>query len=149
MRILMVCLGNICRSPMAQAIMESLVREKGLDWIIDSAGTNGLHDGESPDVRAIEEIKRRGLKIGQQRSRKIQKSDGENFDLILTMDYYILNECKKIFANKPHLKIECIMNFVSPSEVVEDPYYDGSFDKAFDKIESGCRAILHRYLKHY
>ena len=56
----MVCLGNICRSPMAQAIMESLVREKGLDWIIDSAGTNGLHDGESPDVRAIEEIKRRG-----------------------------------------------------------------------------------------
>ena len=95
----MVCLGNICRSPMAQAIMESLVREKGLDWIIDSAGTNGLHDGESPDVRAIEEIKRRGLKIGQQRSRKIQKSDGEKFDLFLTMDYYILKKNQKLMIH--------------------------------------------------
>ena len=62
----MVCLGNICRSPMAQGIMEALIREKGLDWVVDSAGTNGFHDGETPDSRAIRESMTRGISIKNQ-----------------------------------------------------------------------------------
>ena len=141
----MVCLGNICRSPMAQGIMEKLVKDRGLDWVIDSAGTNGMHNGESPDKRAIEEARNRGIDISQQRSRKIRKSDLEYFDIIFSMDNRVLKECFKVFGDRSDKNIKCIMSFVNSNEEVEDPYYDGSFKKAFDKIEAGCQAMISQF----
>ncbi|MEY3421046.1 MAG: hypothetical protein RIR48_1335, partial [Bacteroidota bacterium] len=86
MKILMVCLGNICRSPIAQGILEKKISEKNLDWYVDSAGTSGWHDGEPPDARAISAAHRQGTDISTQVSRKITPHDIRHFDLILAMD---------------------------------------------------------------
>lgn len=86
MKILMVCLGNICRSPIAHGIMEAKVKSKGLDWQVDSVGTSGWHDGEQPDRRAISTAKKHGIDISHQRSRRITRQDIQAFDVILTMD---------------------------------------------------------------
>ncbi|MDO8993087.1 MAG: low molecular weight protein-tyrosine-phosphatase, partial [Daejeonella sp.] len=87
MKILMVCLGNICRSPLAHGILEHLVRQKGLNWEIDSAGTGGWHVGQQPDSRSIAIAKKYGLDISGQSCRKFDTSDFERFDQILVMDY--------------------------------------------------------------
>ena len=82
MKLLFVCLGNICRSPLAEGILKKHAQEKGLDWEIDSAGTSGWHVGELPDRRSIATAKQYGIDITDQRSRQFQKADFENFDLI-------------------------------------------------------------------
>lgn len=81
-KILMVCLGNICRSPLAHGILESKIKKYNLDWIVDSAGTSGWHDGEPPDLRAIKVAKSYGISIDRQISRKITKQDFETYDQI-------------------------------------------------------------------
>lgn len=91
----MVCLGNICRSPLAHGILEKLIIENQLSWTVDSCGTNGLHDGESPDPRSIREAKLHDLDISKQISRRITNDDFIHFDLILVMDqmnYFTVNK---------------------------------------------------------
>ncbi|MBK6701721.1 MAG: low molecular weight phosphotyrosine protein phosphatase [Saprospiraceae bacterium] len=150
MKILMVCLGNICRSPMAQGIMEALIREKGLDWVVDSAGTNGFHDGETPDPRAIRESMTRGISIKHQISRKIKLHDFEYFDLILTMDLSNRNYCLSLVSD-PKLKdkIQLIMDYAQDTNFnfVPDPYYDNRFDLAFDLIEKACHGVIAKFNK--
>src|SRR5690606_38658263 len=100
MKILMVCLGNICRSPMAEGIMRHLVEEKGLDWEIDSAGTGGWHIGEAPDPRAIATAKKHGIDISRLQARKFTYRDFGNFDHIFAMD-----DRKSTRLNSSHVKI--------------------------------------------
>ncbi len=83
MKILMVCLGNICRSPLAEGIMKQKIQKHNLDWQVDSAGTISYHEGETPDLRSIEVAQKHGLDITGQRSRPLQLADFNNFDLIL------------------------------------------------------------------
>lgn len=148
MRILMVCLGNICRSPMAQGVMEHLVACEQLQWTVDSAGTNGYHDGEAPDPRAIRATQFRGIHIESQVSRKISSSDLDDFDIILAMDRsnlsYLLSMCKSEQQTK---KIRLLMEFAhfGLSDQVPDPYYDNRFDLALDLIESACKGFVNEY----
>ena len=86
MKILMVCLGNICRSPMAHGLLQHKVQKLGLKWMVDSAGTSDWHQGELPDARAIACMKRHGIDITYQRSRPVIDEDLEDFDLIYVMD---------------------------------------------------------------
>ena len=86
MKILMVCLGNICRSPLAEGIMRAKIEEAGLDWEVDSAGTSRFHAGEQPDKRSIQVAKKYGIDISQQRSRQFRGWDFEFFDRIYVMD---------------------------------------------------------------
>jgi protein-tyrosine phosphatase len=82
----MVCLGNICRSPLAEGVMQHLANKHGLDWRVDSAGTGGWHVGEGPDRRSVRAAQNNGIDISQQICRKFRKSDFDEFDLIFVMD---------------------------------------------------------------
>ncbi|MBK8056150.1 MAG: low molecular weight phosphotyrosine protein phosphatase [Saprospiraceae bacterium] len=149
MKILMVCLGNICRSPMAQGILERKISEKKLDWQVDSAGTSGWHDGAPPDTRAIFAARRKGTDISRQISRKISLQDITNFDVILAMDSSnygdILQLCKD--QNQKE-KVHLVRNFESPGRntAVPDPYYDGRFDEVYDILDKSLDKFVETML---
>ena len=147
MKVLMVCLGNICRSPLAEGILKVKAKEKGLDWEVDSAGTSGWHVGELPDRRSIAVAKQNGIDIMDQRSRQVHPSDFENYDLILAMDASNYNELKKQATTEQTQKIKMILNYSYPNENrrVPDPYYEGGFELVFQLLEQACGKIIEEY----
>ncbi|MBK9109063.1 MAG: low molecular weight phosphotyrosine protein phosphatase [Saprospiraceae bacterium] len=150
MKILMVCLGNICRSPMAQGVLENLAQLHHLSWEIDSAGTNGYHNGEHPDPRAIRAAQKRGIDISRQISRQIKMADLDYFDWILAMDDHNLSYLKSMCCtNEQRGKIKLLMEFAqdAPQMFVPDPYNDHRFDDALDLIELAGKAILANFTK--
>ena len=140
MKILMVCLGNICRSPLAHGIMEHLVKEKGLGWEIDSAGTGDWHVGEPPDGRSIAIAKQYGIDISNQCCRTFDVSDFDRFDRIFVMDKMNLRDVLgKARDEEDRKKVRLLLD----KEVVPDPYYeDDQFDAVFRMIEKGCNKII-------
>lgn len=146
MKILMVCLGNICRSPLAQGIMEEIIASRKLDWTVDSAGTSGWHNGEQPDVRAMAVAKRHGIDISGQRSRKMTSKDLTVFDIILTMDSQNYNDVLQIYANsETRHKVHLIRNLSEPNKnlAVPDPYYDGRFEDVFLLLQKTMEDVVH------
>lgn len=147
MRILFVCLGNICRSPMAEGIMRQLSRDRGIALELDSAGTGGWHAGEAPDRRAQAAMRRRGMDISDLRARQVKAQDFDRFDLILAMDADNLSELRRI-APSPGLaaKASRIMDHTQERELrdVPDPYYGGDegFDAVGDMLTIACNRIL-------
>lgn len=143
-KILMVCLGNICRSPLAEGILQSKLP---IDFFkVSSAGTAGHHVGELPDVRSIEVAKKYGINITKQRSRKFIKSDFKEFDLIFTMDQSNYNDVVSMTDDyKDIQKVKMILNELYPSENknVPDPYYGGKqgFENVYKMLEESCEII--------
>ena len=139
----MVCLGNICRSPMAQGILEHVVAQHDQDWHIDSAGTSGWHNGELPDSRAIHTCKAHGIDITNQRSRKLRVDDFQEFDLILAMDESNLENIHSVAAKTEHsCRIEPIVSFAGLGDrEVPDPYFDGRFEEVYDLLWDACAKI--------
>jgi protein-tyrosine phosphatase len=150
MRILMVCLGNICRSPMAEGILKSKVQQRGLDWEVDSAGTGSWHIGERPDPRSIAEAGRNGIDITAQRARQFSSADFDAFDLILAMDQANYQDILRLAGNGAHKeKVAMIMNFAQPGKglSVPDPYWDDDgFNQVFTMLEEACERIIEEYL---
>ncbi len=144
MKVLMVCLGNICRSPLAHGILESMIEKRGLHWSVDSCGTSGFHDGELPDVRSIEVAKLNGLDITNQRSRKLTREDTQKFDLLIAMDQSNYNDIKRVASKDNHSKIKMLLNYSYPGEnrKVPDPYYEGGFDRVYELIDRACKALV-------
>jgi protein-tyrosine phosphatase len=150
-RILFVCLGNICRSPSAEAAMRRLVAERGLgdEVELDSAGTGGWHVGEPPDPRAAEAARRRGIELDG-RARKLRSEDFERFDLILAMDGSNLHELKRLAPDEPaRAKVRLLREFDPASAAqrnldVPDPYYGGpgGFDEVLDLLQAACAGLL-------
>ena len=148
-KILMVCLGNICRSPLAEGIMRSKLSE---DFIVDSAGTGGWHAGELPDKRSIATAKNRGLDITNQRARQFKRSDFEIFDHIFVMDN---SNYKDVLALAPNeelkSKVKLILNEIFPNENVDvpDPYYGGQdgFENVFDMLDQACEQIARKLMR--
>ncbi len=141
----MVCLGNICRSPLAQGILEDKVRALGLDWTVDSAGTSGYHNGHGPDQRSIDKAMEYGIDITNQRSRKMVVADLDEFDLILTMDTSNYQDVRAKAKDKSQRdKIKLILNYVYPERnmIVPDPYYDGSFQKVYDLLDAALDELI-------
>ena len=142
-KILMVCLGNICRSPLAEGIMRAKLSK---DFIVDSAGTDGWHAGELPDKRSISTAKNRGLDITSQRARQFKISDFNTFDYIYVMDN---SNYKDVMALAPNeevkSKVKLILNELFPNENVDvpDPYYGGQdgFENVFDMLSEACDVI--------
>lgn len=147
MKILMVCLGNICRSPLAHGIMENLVKEKGLDWEVDSAGTGDWHVGQAPDRRSIAIARKYGLDISEQCCRQFTIQDFDDYDRIFVMDRMNLRDVLNLSRDEEdRAKIRLLLD----KEEVPDPYYeDSQFDPVFRMIENGCRAILEKELKAF
>lgn len=136
----MVCMGNICRSPLAHGIMDHLVKELGLNWDIDSAGTGNWHVGELPDSRAIAVAKKYGIDISGQCCRQFHVEDFDKYDSIYVMDYNNLNDviglAKKAEDRK---KVKLLLG----EAIVPDPYYDDTkFESVFKMIEQGCKEIF-------
>lgn len=149
-KILMVCLGNICRSPLAEGILQSkLPSDK---FIVDSAGTGGWHAGEKPDKRSIETAKNRGLNISNQRARQFKISDFDTFDYIYVMD---MSNYKNVLALSQNdlqkQKVKLILNELFPNENVEvpDPYYGGQdgFEQVYNMLDKACDVIAEKLKK--
>jgi protein-tyrosine phosphatase len=140
MKLLMVCLGNICRSPLAEGIMQHLVDEQGLDWQIDSAGTGGWHVGEGPDRRSVRTARHHGIDISKQVCRQFSKRDFSNFDHIYVMDKFNLSD---VLAMAPDEQAADKVKLLLGNREVPDPYYDEDmFEPVFELIEIGCKGII-------
>lgn len=147
-KVMFVCMGNICRSPTAHGVFRQLVEESGYahDIYIESSGTHAYHVGESPDRRAQQTARSRGLDLSDLRAQKVRSEDFENFDYILAMDYdnhsILDSQCPQAHKPKLHMFLEFAQG-VSETEV-PDPYYGGAsgFDHVFDLVENGSRGLL-------
>jgi len=132
--VLFVCLGNICRSPLAEGIAKQIVSERGLDVLIDSAGTGNWHSGETPCENSIVIAKSRGVDISQQHARQITEEDASIFDLVIALDQSNYNDLKKLGIKKLHKLGE----FGANNDDIPDPYffpgYEG-FEKVYEMIE--------------
>lgn len=139
----MVCLGNICRSPLAEGIMQYLADKQGLDWHIDSAGTGGWHVGEGPDRRSVRTARNHGIDISKQVCRQFRRHDFNVFDLILVMDRYNLSDVQNM---APDEEAAAKVKLLLGDREVPDPYYDDSqFEPVFELIEQGCREFIKQY----
>ncbi|MBC7885874.1 MAG: low molecular weight phosphotyrosine protein phosphatase [Saprospiraceae bacterium] len=148
MKILMVCLGNICRSPMAQGILESKLKEQGLDWEVDSAGTSGWHDGEAPDKRSVKVCRNRNIDISGQICRKITKDDLDYYDVILAMDSSNYQDITQLCTTDiQKSKVRLIMNFKYHNRniAVPDPYYDDRFSEVFELLDDVTGHLIQHY----
>ncbi|WP_144394315.1 low molecular weight protein-tyrosine-phosphatase [Pleionea sediminis] len=152
-KVLFVCLGNICRSPTAEGVFRQRVDENGLadDIEIESAGTSGYHAGEFPDTRAISAAHRRGYDISSITSRQVSMSDYEEFDYILAMDRSNLSYLIDSAPNHHESKIQLFLEFANGfrEKEVPDPYYGGDkgFDHVIDLIESAADGLLNHLLE--
>ena len=148
MKVLMVCLGNICRSPMAEGILKREIENQQLPWQVDSAGTSSWHSGELPDSRSIEVCRDNGIDITDQRSRQIVKSDLDEFDLIIAMDSLNFSNIKALASSSNEHKIKLLLNYAHPGEnrAVPDPYYSGGFPFVFNMIQEAVLALIKEYL---
>ena len=143
MRILMVCLGNICRSPLAEGILKQ--KTKHLNLTIDSAGTAGYHIGKSPDPRAVAIAKKHDINISKLKARQFSRIDFENFDTIYVMDINNFSHLISLSSNaQERNKIRLILNELDPKnhDSVPDPYYDDNgFKKVYNMLNEACEKI--------
>ena len=147
-RVLMVCMGNICRSPTAEGVLRHKLREAGLGDIVevDSAGTHSYHVGEPPDRRSARHAQRRGYDLSALRARKVSDADFEKFDLILAMDWENLSLLEDQCPPQHRAKLRRLTEFAQrhASPVVPDPYYSGAdgFEAVLDLVEDACDGVV-------
>ena len=149
MRILFVCMGNICRSPTAEGVMRSLLREAGLEDRIevDSAGTGGWHAGDPPDARAAEAARARGIALDGA-ARQVRPSDFADFDLIVAMDRENLSDLLALAPDEAAAeKVRLLREFdpVAGDDLdVPDPYYGGpnGFERVLELVTAACRGLM-------
>ena len=147
-RILFICLGNICRSPMAEYVLRTMLRDAGRadDYLVASAATSGENVFRGvgapvyPPARAI--LRRHGIDCGDKRARQAQPADYDDYDLIVCMDDANVRAAARIFGGDPQHKIVKLMDFTGQPGNVADPWYTGDFETAYRDIETGCRALL-------
>jgi protein-tyrosine phosphatase len=144
--ILMVCLGNICRSPMAEGIMRKKILKYGIDVKVDSAGFESFHLNDAPDSRAIQVMKDHGLNISSHRMRLFQESDFDLFDRIYVMDRNNFQDVLSLARNDADIaKVDYILNALEPgsNQYVPDPYYGGSqgFERVFEMLDKATELI--------
>jgi protein-tyrosine phosphatase len=148
MRVLMVCMGNICRSPMAEAVLRTKLERAGLTPLVavDSAGTHGFHKGSRPDPRAVALAARRGYSLEGLKSRPVLAGDFERFDLLLAMDRENLDTLRDRCPPPAHDRLQLLLTFAPsvPVDEVPDPYFgsEAGFEHALDLIEPACDGLL-------
>ncbi len=152
MKILMVCLGNICRSPMAEGILQEKAIQAGLNWQVESAGTNGYHTGEPPHYLSIKVAAVNGIDISKQRSRQFAAADLEEFDFIYAMADDVLEDIRLIGKNKfDSKKVSLFLNEQYPGEdrEVPDPWNgpEGDYHKVFTIIKDNCDSIIKKFIQ--
>ena len=150
MKILMVCLGNICRSPLAEGILEHKANKAGLNWTVESAGTNNYHIGEAPHKLSQKVAKLNGIDICNQKARRFVKEDFERYDKIYAMADDVLDDIRSIAKEKyDPLKVELFLNELHPGKnaSVPDPWYgaEPGFHEVYKIIDEVCESIISKY----
>lgn len=150
MKILMVCLGNICRSPLAEGILRHKAMKAGLQWNVDSAGTNGYHTGEAPHHLSQKVARLNGIDISDQRARNFKAEDFKQYDKIYAMAGDVIDDMRRIARKEfSEQKVELLMNEVFPgSEMdVPDPWYgpEPGYHEVYKLIDTACDAIITKY----
>lgn len=142
----MVCLGNICRSPLAEGILKHKVEQHGLDWHVDSAGTGNWHVGELPDHRSIATARQYDIDITYQRARQFRVADFEHFDRIFVMDTQNYRDVLRLAQNDAQReKVKLILDLTHPGEnrSVPDPYWDDDgFEHVFQLLDAACGKLI-------
>lgn len=150
MKILVVCLGNICRSPMAEGILRSLALQHHLNWTIDSAGTESYHIGQPPHLFSQQVCREHGIDISHQRATKFYHSESLKYDKVYAMAQDVYDEIKEICGHKFNAAhVDLFLNELYPGEnrSVKDPWYgelDG-YHEVFDEIYKTCEVIIKKY----
>ena len=151
MRILMVCLGNICRSPLAEGIFRKQLQLRGLDWEVDSAGTGNWHLGEQPDPRSIQVARLQGLDISNQRARQINRRDLSSFDYIFAMDRSNQRQILELVRQPEHReRVYLFLEFARSQEGpdVPDPYWnDHGFTDVYHLLDQASQHVIERILE--
>ena len=152
-KILFVCTGNVCRSPMAAAIFAKKAKEAGFEDVMlsDSAGTSDAHKGEPCDARAVLTCRRRDVQLAGHRARQIEASDFEKFDLILAMDWEVLTELQQRAPAAMRHKIQLLMRYANDIDeaIVPDPYYglNEGFTRVYEYCSDACEGIIENFEK--
>ena len=146
----MVCLGNICRSPLAEGILQEKVKKAGLDWVVDSAGTNHYHTGDAPHPLSQKIALINGIDISQQRARRFTSEDLTQFDKIYALAGDVLNDIQRITGNKfDSAKVDLLLNEQYPGKNLDvpDPYYGGEpdFHEVYELLDEVCDQLLLKY----
>ena len=149
MKILMVCLGNICRSPLAEGILKHKATQAGLDWTIESAGTNGYHVGEAPHQLSQKVAKLNGIDICEQRARRFVKEDFERYDKIYAMADDVVDDIRRIAKDKyDPAKVDLFLNELYPGEdrSVPDPWYgtEPGYHEVYKLIDQAADRIIEK-----
>jgi len=144
--ILFVCMGNICRSPTAEAVLRARLAEAGLagQVTVDSAGTHGYHAGEPPDRRSQQAAARRGYDLSDQRARQVTVADFSRFDLILAADAANLAALARLRPARARARVELALSVVEPGMEIPDPYYGGG--EGFDAVLDFAEAAAERWI---
>ena len=150
MKILMVCLGNICRSPLAEGLLQDKAWKAGLKWSVESAGTNGYHTGEAPHPLSQKVARINGVDISKQRSRKFVAEDFHRFDKIYAMSDDVIDEMRRIAKKEfDEKKVDLLLNELFPGQNVDvpDPWYgpEPGFHEVFKMINEVCDVIIKKY----
>jgi len=150
MKVLMVCLGNICRSPLAEGVLQQKAFDAGLNWSVESAGTNGYHVGEAPHRLSQKVAKLHGIDISRQRARSFIKKDLERFDLIYAMATDVVYDMRRIAGNEwNEKKVDLFLNELYPGQnrSVPDPWYgtEPDYHEVYELIDRTCDIIIEKY----
>jgi protein-tyrosine phosphatase len=151
-KILMVCLGNICRSPLAEGLLASKLPAN--KFIVDSAGTGAYHIGKQPDQRSILVAQKHGLDITNQKARQFSSKDFDEFDYIYVMDSSNYDNVIDLAKNESHIeKVEMILNYLFPGENVDvpDPYYglQNGFDMVYEMLDETCAILAKKLIEKH
>ncbi len=151
-KVLFVCLGNICRSPLAEGSFREHVKRAGLSaqFEIDSAGTGGYHVGESPDRRSIKVARAHGVEISSQRSRKLKLPDLSHYDAVIAMDRANLRDIRRLTKPAHSAQVSLFLDEVEGGEV-PDPYYGGrgGFEQVWRLVDQASAALLQRLRQEF
>lgn len=149
-KVLFVCLGNICRSPTAEAVFSQLLKEAGEanNWQVDSAGTHAYHIGKAPDQRSQQAAAQRGYTMAHMKARQVTVDDFYDFDWLLAMDQQNLSELQALAPKDKTARLELMLNYANAPEWrggdVPDPYYGGAneFEDVLNRLEDSCREFM-------
>lgn len=150
MRVLMVCLGNICRSPLAEGVLQHQAIRAGVDIQVDSAGTAGYHIGEAPHVLSQKVARMNGIDIGGHRGRQFGQDDMDHYDRIYVMDSENYNDVRRAAGSKwDPSKVDLLLNELYPGENrgVPDPWYgeEDGYHNVYSMVDKACRNIIKKY----
>ena len=143
-KILFVCHGNICRSTMAQYVMQDLVRKAGIEkkFYIDSAATSTEEIGNPPHYGTRRKLQEMGVPCGDHRARQLTRRDYEKFDLLIGMDEANLRNMRRMLGGDPDGKIHLLLDYTDRPGAIADPWYTGDFDATWEDVLAGCQGLL-------